>query len=326
MQIYRQLAELPSTPTVATIGNFDGVHLGHQGVIAEVIQRARTLSARSLAITFEPHPARVLRPNQPLPLITPLTRKLELLASTGIDATLVLPFTDELRLMSARTFATEVLVRSIRAIEVHEGENFRFGHRAEASVTGTSQGKDSLESLGRELGFTVRVYAPRNLRGDIVSSSRIRALIAASDVSHARTLLGCPFAVDSFPSSGRGFGTRYAVPTINLAPYDELLPAHGVYITTLDIGEGSQTESFQAVTNVGNRPTFGPDSFAVESHLLNFHPIALTEETPIRLSFLRHIRPEQRFPDPESLLVQIKRDVAQAQRYFALRNEKQSSI
>jgi riboflavin kinase/FMN adenylyltransferase len=320
MQIYRQLDALPTTPTVATIGNFDGVHLGHQGVIAEVIARARTLSARSLAITFEPHPARLLRPNQPHPLITPLTRKLELLASTGIDATLVLPFTDELRLMSARAFASEVLVHAVRAIEVHEGENFRFGHRAEASVTGAT---DSLESLGHELGFTVRVYSPRSLRGDIVSSSRIRALIASGDVSHARVLLGTPFAIDSFPASGRGFGTRYAVPTINLARYDELLPANGVYITTLDIGESAQAETFQAVTNVGNRPTFGADSFAVESHLLNFHPIALTAETPIRLSFLRHLRPEQRFPDPALLLAQIKRDIAQAQRYFVLRQEKQ---
>jgi len=331
MQIYRQLADIPAQPTVATIGNFDGVHLGHQGVIAEVLARARALSARSLAITFEPHPARVLRPDQPHPLITPLTRKLELLAATGIDATLVLPFTDQLRQMSARAFATEVLVRAVGAIEVHEGENFRFGHRAEASVSGPT---DSLESLGRELGFATRVYSPRSVRGDVVSSSRIRALIAAGDVSHARALLGTPFAIDSLPASGRGFGTRYAVPTINLTPYAELLPANGVYITTLEIGEAppksgassepaALPETFQAVTNVGNRPTFGADSFAVESHLLNFHPIALTAQTPIRLTFLLRLRAEQRFDNPALLLAQIKRDVAQAHRYFALRPQKQ---
>jgi riboflavin kinase/FMN adenylyltransferase len=317
MQIYRQLVALPPAPTVVTIGNFDGVHLGHQGVIAEVIARARALSARSLVLTFDPHPTRVLRPDPPLALLTPLVRKLELLTATGVDATLVLPFTDELRRMSAREFATKVLVDAVQAIEVHEGENFRFGHRAEAGVTGET----SLESLGRELGFAVCVYAPRSIRGGIVSSSRIRALIAEGDVSHARALLGPPFAVDSTPASGRGFGTRYAVPTINLAPYTELLPGNGVYITTLDIGEGDRAECFQAVTNVGNRPTFGPDSFSVESHLLDFHPIPLTEQTPIRLSFLHRIRAEQRFPSPEALRTQIAHDVAQARRYFALRRK-----
>ena len=323
MQIYHQLAALNATPTVATIGNFDGVHLGHRGVIAEVIARAHALSARSLAITFEPHPARVLRPEHPHPLITPMARRLELLAATGINATLVLPFTNELSQMSAYDFATEVLVRSVNAVEVHEGENFRFGHGAEAGVSQTAQATASLESLGRELGFAVRIYAPRSVRGDIVSSSRIRSLIATGDVSHARALLGTPFAIDSTPASGRGFGTRYAVPTINLAAYDELLPANGVYITTLEISEGAQAESFQSVTNVGNRPTFGTDSFAVESHLLNFHPIALTAETPIRLTFLLHLRPEQRFDNPALLLAQIKRDVAQTRRYFTLSHEKQ---
>ena len=134
MNIYRQLDELPTATvsTVATIGNFDGVHLGHQGVIAEVIERARFLCGTSLAITFDPHPARVLRPEQPHPLITPLPRKLELLVATGIDAILVLPFTDMLRHMQAREFAATVLLDAVHATEVHEGENFRFGYHAEA--------------------------------------------------------------------------------------------------------------------------------------------------------------------------------------------------
>jgi riboflavin kinase/FMN adenylyltransferase len=324
MQIYRQLADLPAahTPVVATIGNFDGVHLGHQSILAEVIAHARALSGLSLAITFEPHPARVLRPNQPLPLITPLPRKLELLAATGIDATLVLPFTDALRQMSARDFATRVLVQAVCVSEVHEGENFRFGHHADSGVNVAATGGESLEAFGRELGFTVRVHAPCSLRGAPVSSSRIRALIAAGDVSQTRALLGRPFDLDSTPASGRGYGTRYAVPTINLAPYAELLPANGVYITTLTVVNDELAESYQAVTNLGNRPTFGPDSFAVESHLLDFHPLegpqALTEQTPLRLTFLRRLRPERRFDTPESLLAQISRDVAQARRYFTL--------
>ncbi len=316
MRIYRQLDELSAAnaPVVATIGNFDGVHLGHQAVIAEVIARARFLGGQSLAITFDPHPARVLRPEHPQPLITPLPRKLELLAETGIDATLVLPFTEELGRSSARDFATRVLVRAIQVTEVHEGANFRFGHHAEAGVSGPS----GLQSLGRELGFSVTVYAPRSVRGAPVSSSRIRALIAEGDVSHARTLLGGPFSVDSTPASGRGFGARYAVPTINLAPYCELLPANGVYITTLTVGSGNDAESFQAVTNLGVRPTFGEASFAVESHLLDFHPIELTEKTALRLTFMRRLRGEERFASPEALREQIARDVARARRYFEL--------
>jgi riboflavin kinase / FMN adenylyltransferase len=313
MKIYRQLDELPpaSQPVVATIGNFDGVHLGHQGVIAEVIERARFLGGRSVAITFDPHPARVLRPEQPHLLITPLPRKLELLSATGIDACLILRFTDALRHMHPRDFATDILVNAVHATEVHEGENFRFGYHAEAGIEG-------LESLGRELGFGVTVYAPRSVRGESVSSSRIRKLIATGDVSHARALLCRPVSIDSTPAPGRGYGTRYAVPTINLAPYAELLPANGVYITTLTAGSGTGAEVFEAVTNVGNRPTFGTDSFAVESHLLNFHPIALAEDTPLRLTFLRRLRDEQRFPSAEALRDQIGRDVTQARRYFAI--------
>ncbi|HEY4379022.1 MAG TPA: riboflavin biosynthesis protein RibF [Acidobacteriaceae bacterium] len=315
MIVYRQLADLPpaTAPVVATIGNFDGVHLGHQGVIAEVIERARFLGGRSLAITFDPHPARILRPDTPQPLITPLPRKLELLASTSIDAALVLPFTDELRHMHPREFARDVLVNAVHATEVHEGENFRFGYHAEAGIEG-------LETLGRELGFGVIVYAPRSVRGAAVSSSRIRQLLGAGDVSHARALLGRPFSVDSTPASGRGYGTKYAVPTINLAPYSELLPAHGVYVTTLTIGAGEQAEIFESVTNVGNRPTFGSDSFAVESHLLNFHPIDLAEKTPLRLTFLRRLRAERPFPTTQHLRDQIARDVTQARRYFSLCN------
>jgi riboflavin kinase/FMN adenylyltransferase len=315
MRIYRQPDQLPSgnRPVVATIGNFDGVHLGHRSVIAKVIARARALSGESLAITFDPHPGRVLRPDQSLPLITPLPRKLELLAASGIDATLVLPFTEAFCHMSAREFASSILLQAVHATEVHEGENFRFGYRAEAGIGG-------LEELGRELGFGVAVYAPRSLRGGPISSSRIRSLIAAGDVSQARALLGRSFDIESTPAAGRGYGSRYAVPTINLAGYTDLLPANGVYVTTLTVGAGESAETFEAVTNVGNRPTFGADSFAVESHLLNFHPVDLTEETPLRLTFLRRLRAERKWPDPDALLAQIKRDVVQARRYFALCN------
>jgi riboflavin kinase/FMN adenylyltransferase len=311
MKIFRSLSEIPTNygPLIATIGNFDGVHRGHQWVIAEVVARARELGIRSIAITFDPHPARVIRPESSQPLITPLSEKLELLAATGIDAVLILPFTLELSHMTARAFASEVLQQTLHVKELHEGETFRFGYQAEAGI-------ESLEALGQELGFSVRVYAPRSIRGHAISSSRVRQLIADGDVSRVRALLGRCFSIRGTPASGRGYGTRYTVPTINLAPYAELLPANGVYITTLAIGAGATSETFDAVTNVGNRPTFGADSFTVESHLLNFHPIALDEQTPLTLTFLQRLRPEIRWPNPAALREQIGRDVAKATRYF----------
>lgn len=321
MNLYRQLADLPAAhaPVVATIGNFDGVHLGHQSILAEVIQRAHARSGQSLAITFEPHPVRVLRPELPHRLIAPLPRKLEMLAATGIDATLVLPFTDAIRHMSPHDFAARILVEAIHAAEIHEGENFRFGYRAEA-------GTEGLQALGQEFGFAVHIHPPRVVRGGPVSSRRIRSLIAAGDVSRARALLGRPFDLDCTPASGRGYGARYTVPTINLAPYPELLPAIGVYVTTLTLGTGPAAETFQAVTNVGTRPTFDAEfaesPVTVESHLLDFHPLegaqALTQQTPLRLAFLHRLRAEQRFPTPEALRAQIARDVARARRFFSL--------
>jgi riboflavin kinase/FMN adenylyltransferase len=309
MQIARSLAELgSSTPSVVTIGNFDGVHCGHRMVIASVLERARALNAAAIAVTFDPHPAHVLHTASRLPLITPLDEKLRLLAETGLDQALVLPFTDELRHWTARHFAERVLRDALHAVEVHEGETFRFGYQAEADIAGLSE-------LGRELNFGVRAYVPCIARGAAISSSRIRALVVAGRLHEARALLGRSFSIHSTPAPGRGYGTRYAVPTINLAPYTELLPAHGVYITTLRIGAG---RVFRGVTNVGNRPTFGADSFAVESHLLDFEPIEMSESTPLELTFLRRVRDERRFESTEALRDQIRLDVQEALRFFAL--------
>lgn len=309
MQIARSLAELGSIgSSVVTIGNFDGVHCGHRMVIASVLERAHALNVRAIAVTFDPHPAHVLHTVSRLPLITPLDEKLRLLAETGLDQVLVLPFTDELRHWTARHFAERVLRDALHAVEVHEGETFRFGYQAEADIVG-------LSDLGRELGFGVKAYVPCIARGTAISSSRIRALIAAGNLHEARALLGRSFSVLSTPASGRGYGTRYAVPTLNLAPYPDLLPAHGVYVTTLRIGE---ERVFRGVTNVGNRPTFGADSFAVESHLLDFEPVDLSETTPLELTFLRRLREERRFESTDALREQIQRDVRKALRFFAL--------
>jgi riboflavin kinase/FMN adenylyltransferase len=313
MKLARNLSELGSSidSSVVTIGNFDGVHCGHRMVIAAVRERARQLGVPSVAITFDPHPAHVVRTDSRLPLITPLEHKIDLLAATGLDHLLVLPFTEELRHWTARHFAETVLRDKLHAVEVHEGETFRFGYNAQADIAGLSH-------LGEELGFAVRTYEPNIVRGAAVSSTRIRSLIASGEMHSARTLLGRSFSVRSTPASGRGYGTRYAVPTINLAPYADLLPANGVYITTLRIGSGEASHLFQGVTNVGNRPTFGADSFAVETHLLDFEPIDLTEATQLEMAFLQRLRPERRFDSPEALRAQIGLDVARARRYFSL--------
>jgi len=310
MQVLHSLDALSNTPSVVTVGNFDGVHRGHRMILASVLNRASALNARSVAVTFDPHPAHVLFPAKRLPLITPLTHKLALLAETGIDLAVVLPF-NELRLWSATQFTENVLSNGLHAIEVHEGETFRFGHGAQASLS-------DLTNIGRDLNFSVHACQPLIARGAAISSSRIRSLIAAGNVSEARALLGHPFSIVSTPAPGRGYGTLYAVPTINLAPYAELVPANGVYITKLRIGEGASARIFRGVTNAGNRPTFGADSFAIETHLFNFEPLALTESTPLELTFLHRLRDEQRFDSPESLRAQISHDIARANRFFAL--------
>ena len=315
MIVFRSLAEVPAHfgPSIVTIGNFDGVHCGHRTVIREVIARARASDAKAILVTLDPHPAKVLRPDKAPKLITPLEMKLEVLATTGLDAVLLLPFTEEFSHTSPRAFCETILRDALGATEVHEGENFRFGYGAEADM-------HSLESLGRDFCFTAHTFAPIQHGRQAISSSRIRSVIAAGDMTTARHLLGRPFAIDSTPARGRGYGTQYAVPTINLAPYDELLPANGVYITDLRVGDGPSAVTFEGVTNIGNRPTFGADSFAVETYLLRFRPIELSEGTPLRMTFLKRLREEKKWPDPEALKQQIGRDVAQAERWFHLRS------
>jgi riboflavin kinase/FMN adenylyltransferase len=164
------------------------------------------------------------------------------------------------------------------------------------------------------MGFTVRVHSPVRVHGLEISSSAIRALVATGDMRRARWMLGRPFSVLSTQARGRGIGTRLLVPTVNLAPYSDLLPAFGVYVTRLTVNG----RSFQSVTNVGNRPTFGAASFAVESHILDFEPIDMDETTPVRLDFLLRLRGEIEWPTPEALKAQIFKDVARAQRFFRL--------
>lgn len=307
MPVFRSLAEIPAAfgPTVAAVGNFDGVHCGHREILAAVTAEARGSGARAVAITFDPHPEQFLRPAQAPQRIAPNAERLRWLAETGIDAVLVLPFDAALAHLAPRAFVEQILVGALQVRSIHEGRNFRFGHGAAAGV-------EELARMGAELGFAVHVHEAIRVRGMEVSSSAIRALVAAGDVRRARWLLGRPFAVLSTPAHGRGIGARLLVPTVNLAPYEGLLPAFGVYVTRL----GIDGRAFQAVTNVGNRPTFGKASFAVESHILDFEPLDMNEETPVELEFLLRLRGEREWPSHEALKAQIFKDVARAKRYF----------
>ncbi|HZU29971.1 MAG TPA: bifunctional riboflavin kinase/FAD synthetase [Candidatus Angelobacter sp.] len=314
MKIFRALEEVPANfgPTIVSVGNFDGIHCGHQQVLAEVVKRARESGSKAVAVTFEPHPLRILRPDVTPQLITPLTQKEALLAQTGLDALLVVPFTRDFSMTSAEDFARNILAGKLHAREVHEGRNFHFGHKAQGTT-------EKLQELGKQFGFEVKVYSVMMVRGIPVSSSQIRALIKAGRVSTARHLLGRIFSITGAPGRGRGYGHRYTVPTINLSRYDDLVPGNGVYLTRTRV----DNETFNSVTNVGLRPTFGDESFAIETHLLDFHPIDITAQTEVEISFLKWLRPEIKFPSIEDLKLQIGKDVKVAQRYFGLVAKKQ---
>jgi riboflavin kinase / FMN adenylyltransferase len=315
MKVFHKISDVPANfgPAVVSVGNFDGIHRAHRHVLEEIVRRAKAAKALSVAVTFEPHPARILRPDHTFKLLTPTSEKLRLLETTAIDAVLLLPFTRDLSRMTPDEFAHEILKKRLRALEVHEGYNFHFGHKAAGNI-------QVLRELGRAMGFEVHDYPEMRLRGERVSSSHIRKLLVEGRVSRARHLLGRPFSILSNVGHGRGYGSKYTVPTINLARYDELVPKNGVYITRTRIGRGQSEECFDSVTNVGNRPTFGADSFAIESHLLNFHPLELAAETEVELHFLDRLRDEIKFPSVDVLREQIGRDVAKAKRYFRLMN------
>ena len=309
MQVFRNLEEIPQNfgATIASVGNFDGVHRAHQLVLQRIVARAGELKAKSIAVTFEPHPVAVLRPEAAPRLLTPTECKLELLAQSGVEAALIIPFTQEFSYMTAPEFAAHVLRDRLRAREVHEGANFRFGNRAQGNV-------QQLQQLGRELDFEVQIYPELRVRGELVSSSRIRELISSGSVSKARALLGRVFSIRAHPSRGRGYGTRYTVPTINLSDYAGLVPANGVYVTRTRIDD----EVFDSVTNVGVRPTFENASFTIESHLFEFHAMDVSENSVVEVCFLLRLRDERKFSSTDALRQQIAQDVARSKRYFRL--------
>jgi riboflavin kinase/FMN adenylyltransferase len=307
--VYRSVEEIPAGfgPSVAAIGNFDGVHRGHQEILGSVVAEARSQGAKAVAVTFDPHPEKVLRPERAPKLLTLTPERLRLLGETGVDAVVLLTFDQALARVPPREFVSRVLVGALGVRGLHEGGNFRFGYRAAAGVK-------ELTEFGAEFGFAVHVHKAVQVHRLEVSSSAVRELVAAGDMKRARWMLGRPFGVRSTPVRDRGVGGKLLVPTVNLAPYEGLLPAYGIYVTQLTIGE----RCFQGATYIGNRPTFEGAGFSVETHILDFEPVDMDADTRLHLEFLLRLRDDQKFPNPEILKAQIMRDVAKAKRYFAL--------
>jgi riboflavin kinase / FMN adenylyltransferase len=296
-------------PTVVTIGNFDGVHLGHQKILTGVVERARAGDFMPAVLTFHPHPARVLRPSQAPPLLMTLEQRLAAIGAAGIEAALVLQFDAELSKVTAEEFVKRFVVVTLRARAVMVGGNFRFGHRHSGDVK-------LLAELGRRWEFEEHIVPPVEIDGVIVSSSAVRQALAEGKVEKAARLLGRPFALAGEIRPGTGQGRKLVVPTLNLATEQEYLPKIGVYVTETVV-EG---KTYRSATNVGVRPTFDGGRVAVESHLFDFSR-NLTAG-PMEVRFLKRLRDERKFAGPAELREKVLKDLAQAKEYFAAQRQK----
>ncbi len=289
---------------VATIGNFDGVHRGHQAILARVRERAQALRGTSVAISFDPHPLKVLAPGRAPDLITTRRQKLALIEAAGIDAALILRFDTALAETGAEEFVETCLHGALALREVYVGANFNFGRGREGTA-------DTLVALCAARGMTAGKVEEVRFLGSPVSSSRIRRAVRAGEVELAAELLGRPFAVEGTVAHGAGRGAGLGFPTANLKSGSELVPQDGVYVTRTLAGH----TRLASVTNIGTRPTFADQEFAIETHLLDADLDLYGQ--PIEVSFLARLRQELRFPSIAALVEQVRRDVERARAWFA---------
>ena len=320
MRIARSLDEIGdissamATRTVLTIGNFDGVHRGHQRLLTQLVHRASELGAVPAALTFEPHPLKIVAPQFAPKLILTLDTKARWMEELGIELFTVLPFTEQMAHLSPEAFIKQVVVERLRPREVHVGPSFRFGHRQRGDTA-------LLSELAQRFGFGVEIMPMLEMRGHTVSSTRIRELVASGHLSTAGRLLGRPFRLHGPLIRGRGIGREQTVPTLNLDPQEYLLPKDGVYVTRTYLrpappDSGPDHPGYESVTNVGHRPTFGDHPLSVESYLLDFS--GEQKATEIETEFLYRLRDEIKFPSPVDLKRQIETDVGRARRFFQL--------
>jgi riboflavin kinase/FMN adenylyltransferase len=289
--------------SVLSVGNFDGLHLGHQKIIRSVVERARSSDALAAVVTFDPHPVKVLRPEQAPSLVQTLAQRLAAFAELGLDAALVLHFDAALASRTPEEFVRDILVEPLRALAVLVGANFRFGHRQAGNVA-------LLTELSRRFAFAVEIVAPVIVDGEIVSSSAVRRAVREGNVVTAASLLGRPFALTGTIARGAGRGATILVPTLNLAPEQELLPATGVYATEALLAG----RLYRSATNVGFRPTFDGTHLSIESHLFDFSE--RVTEGRLEVRFRERLRDERKFSGPDELRRQIAADLDQAREFF----------
>jgi len=307
-RVFRSLAEVPPDfgPCATTIGNFDGVHVGHQTLMWSAVEIARARGWKPAVLTFNPHPAKVVAPDRAPRIIMTLDERAEVMGEIGIEEVLMLPFTPEVSRWSPEEFVRTVLVDAMKVRAVLVGDDFRFGHKQSGDTR-------VLTELGVKYGFEVDPISPVNVRRVRVSSSLVRQTVRAGRVHHACRLLGRPFALEGLVVKGHGVGTKQTVPTLNLQPTAEVWPADGVYVTrTVDLDSG---RCWKSITNIGHRPTFGGEGTSVETFLLE--DLSGPAPARLRVEFLWRVRDERKFPSPADLKAQILRDVGVARRYFA---------
>jgi riboflavin kinase / FMN adenylyltransferase len=304
VQVWRSLAELPSRPddaTVVTIGVFDGVHRGHQEVLAVARALADARRLPLVALTFDPHPMAVVRPGLQPPAVTTLRHRIELLGAAGADEVLVLPFTAEVAAMSADDFVRHVLVERLAAAVVVVGEDFRFGHRASGDI-------EVLSDLGLAYGFDAIGVGPVGSDGHRWSSTEVRRRVQDGDVAGARTILGHWFRVEGTVVPGDRRGRALGYPTANLAfAPGALVPADGVYAGYVRVLDGRDAD-LPAAMSVGTNPTFDGTERRVEAYVLDAADLDLYG-CDVALSFVAHLRGQERFDSPEDLRAQMARDV-----------------
>lgn len=292
-------------PTVVTFGVFDGMHIGHQKIMTSVVEGARRLGVTPTVVTFDPHPRLVLRPETAPPLLQTLEQRIEIMVEMGIRQVVVLPFTSELAATPAETFLEHYIFGQLDARELYLGKGAAFGHKRRGNI-------ELARDVARRLGRRAVEVEEVKLRGHRVSATMIRRLLKAGRVNLARRMLGRPYELIGHVVKGEGRGHELLAPTANLNIENAVLPAVGVYITLVAIGQ----KWHRSITNVGYRPTFGGDGgLMVESHLLDWRGDLLGERLRVRL--LHRLRPEKRFDTPEDLKRQIQRDCQRAARYFA---------
>jgi riboflavin kinase/FMN adenylyltransferase len=304
---WREFYAAGNRGSVLAIGNFDGIHLGHQTILREATNRAAKSGAVATALTFEPAPLKVLRPEAAPKRLSTNEQRLEWFRAVGVEAAVVMPFTLELSKLSPQEFVEKILVNQLQVRALLVGENFRFGHKQ----AGDAQ---LLRDLGKVHGFDVASIPPIMAHGEIVSSTVIRREIAEGEVTQAGRLLGRPFVLTGSIVSGTGTGSKFTFPTLNLRADQELLPAGGVYITRTLLQD--ESKSRRSVTNIGIRPTFNGTALSIETHLLDFSGTISPKRMELR--FWKRLRTEKKFSGPDELRVQITKDIVSANRFFTL--------